>query len=302
MKTLILDCNYIGHQARYSMGELSHGDIATGVIFGFLSRVLSLGQMFRTNDIVFMWDSRSSKRKKLFSGYKRNRHSKERTEEEQKELKTAMRQFVKLRKKILPAMGFANVYVQKGLEADDLICRFINDNPGDFIIVGSDEDLFQCLRNNVRMYSPARKKMMSSERFQEQYGIWPPSWPLVKMIAGCSTDEVPGVPGVGEKTAVKWIKNELKPKTKAYRRISKFLNKKKKKWKRNKKLIVLPFDGTQSMPHKRNSFKVSRFKRICMKYGLISFTQQRWSEWKRFFKGNFPSDEPEITVKRRRTR
>jgi len=284
--TMIIDSHYIAHQAKYAMRELRFDGNETGIIFGFLSRILTLGMRFKTNDFVFLWDSRSSKRKKLMPLYKSKR--KEMTIEEQKEMILAKIQFTKLRRKILPAIGFKNVYIQKGFEGDDLIAKFVLGRLGEFIIVSADEDLFQCLQANTKIYTPSKKRFMTRRRFITEYGINPSSWRYIKALAGCSSDGVPGIRGVGEKTALKFWKGVLDKKSKIYKKIE---EKKEAIFKKNIPLVFLPFEGTEDLKHLGNDFDFKTFKKICRKYGMVSFLEkEKLKEWKVFFSGTFASD------------
>ena len=283
MRTIIIDSNYIGHQARYSMSELKHEEDATGVIFGFLSRILTIGMKFKSNDLFFVWDSKSSKRKEIFPEYKCNRKTK--TPEEQREVEIAIKQFVKLRKKILPALGFNNVYLQPGYEGDDLIAKFVLGRLGEFIIVTADEDLFQCLQANTKIYNPSKKKIMTRKRFKEEYGIDSCHWFNVKALAGCSSDGVPGLRGIGEKTAIKYLTKTLDKKSKAYQNI---IQNGDGALRRNLPLVQLPFENTKDMKHEYNDFNIGAFRRLCVKYGMDSFMkEEKLKEWKLFFEGVF---------------
>jgi len=83
-------------------------------------------------------------------------------------------------------------------------------------------------------------KMMLTEAWLiGEYGIAPSQWADVKAIAGCSSDGVEGVRGVGEKTAAKFLRGNLKPASKAHQAIVAGNN----VWRRNLPLVRLPFPG-----------------------------------------------------------
>ncbi len=276
---LIIDCSFICYQAKFTMGgDLSYDDMATGIIFGFLSRILHLGTKFETNDIVFCWDSKTNVRKKKYPWYK-VRHVDE--DEEERVKRTIMiQQMVLLRRKILPKIGFKNQIVQPGMESDDLMAELGNSLLDDVIIVTGDHDLYQCLRKNVKVYHPSKHKMITLERFREDFGIGSFEWSKVKAIAGCSSDKVPGVKGVGEKTAIKYLKGELTKGKKYEDIISKKGNRIAR---RNMKLVKLPHSKCKSIKLSNNSFDISKFKKVVKKYGLFSFTKGKNLElWKSF--------------------
>ena len=74
---IIIDCHNIGYMAHYGTGELSAGDVRTGVIFGFLRTIFSIADRFDSNQFIFCWDSKQSFRLNFYSGYKRDRREKE---------------------------------------------------------------------------------------------------------------------------------------------------------------------------------------------------------------------------------
>jgi 5'-3' exonuclease len=215
----------------------------------------------------------------------------------------ALDQFDLLRRKILPAIGFRNVLMQKGLEADDLIAKTVWQKEGiNFIIVASDEDLFQLLQfNNVRMYNPNKRKMMTKSRFEEEYGIRADQWTKVKQIAGCPDDNVPGIPGVGNKTVIKFLRAELKHSTKAWQNIA--AKHQSDLYERNIKLTTLPHKVTQDVVLVPDEFDIKGFKKICKKYGMVSFLKpNKLLDWKGLFRGYWDDNEPVKEVKGKRTR
>lgn len=287
--TLLIDSHYLGFQALYcrGLGGLSHSDVATGVLFGFLGRILHLGGFFQTNDIVFCWDSPKSYRKRKFSWYKEHRQAK--TAEEQAKLNNLYIQLNLLRDTILPRIGFANQIIQTGCECDDLIAKIVEKAESDYVIISADEDLFQLLRGNVRMYNPSKHKMMTAGRFEENFGLPPWRWAEVKSIAGCPTDRVPGVGGVGTPTAIQFLKGELKEGKKKDSIMKGILN---GTVERNGLLVTLPISRTRHIITVPNVFSIQAFTDVCKEYGLTSFLQKgRLSEWESLFKGTI-TEEP----------
>ncbi|TVR00802.1 MAG: DNA polymerase I [Desulfovibrionales bacterium] len=95
--------------------------------------------------------------------------------------------------------------VSAGVEADDLIAslcdRFKAERP--VVIVGSDKDLLQCLDDNVVLWDPGVKneKLVTKDVFYQEQAMAPGQWPDFQALTGDSTDNIPGIPGVGPKTA-----------------------------------------------------------------------------------------------------
>lgn len=280
MITLLCDSHGIGYRAHHSTGSLDGG-----IAFGFLTTVLQLGERYRTNQLVFCWDGPGSLRKKLFPEYKASRTVK--TQEEVAERIKIHTQFNSLRDEILPAVGFSNHYFLPGYEADDLIAQTLIDNPTQqFIMVSSDHDLFQLLqhKNCKGQHLLSNGKLMTASRFMAEYRVPAREWVSVKSIAGCDGDGVPGVPGIGEKTVVKYLMDELPD------------GKKKKAihhhWARihsNYKLVRLPFPGIKlEVSIRKDSFNEESVQEVFSDLGFFSFLagEQR-RRWDRFCRGEF---------------
>lgn len=109
-------------------------------------------------------------------------------------------------KEMLKKLGI-RVEVSKEAEADDYIAslakHYSKERP--VVIIGMDKDLKQCLNENVIMWDPASKeeKIITETSFTEETGLKPSQWPDVQALIGDSADNIPGVKGIGEKTAIK---------------------------------------------------------------------------------------------------
>jgi len=281
--TLVLDCSYLCYQAWYTMRELSFDGLDTGIIFGFLSRVLHLATQFNTSDIHFCWDSRHSYRKVLLPSYKEHRHAKISKAELAAKVK-AKKIFTLLRKEILPAIGLVQNHVQKGCEADDLIAAIVQGRMGSFVIVSADEDLFQLLAANVKMYNPTKKIMWTPARLREEKYTSPDQWAKLKCLMGCQSDNVKGIKGVGFVYATKYLKKVLTWGSRAERLIKEG---EKDAYDRNWILVKLPFPKTREPKnlHARNTFNEPAFIKLCKKYGMKSFmAEDKLAEWRTAWK------------------
>jgi DNA polymerase-1 len=300
MPTLLIDSHYLGYQAHYVLGgELSHDDIPTGVLFGFLSRVLHLCRLFETNNVVFCWDSRKSYRKRKYPWYKSGRA--EKTDEELARLNILYSQLHLLRGSLLPLMGWLDQCVQTGCEADDIIAILVREVEDEWVIVSADSDLYQCLQNNVRIYNPSKHRVMTARRFRKEYGIEPAVWRDVKATAGCGSDSVPGVPGVGEKTAVKFYRGELPERYKAYKAIitnGDIIA-------RNRRIVTIPISKAVLPILRGHKFNPPAFRDICTGYGMESFlAPEMWEQWAQVFENRIVQSErkpyPKVKVRRKR--
>ncbi len=101
-------------------------------------------------------------------------------------------------------------YVSQGMEADDLIAGYteIFKRQHPVVIVASDKDLKQLLDEQVYLWDPGAKnpEPMNSQGFKQEMGIEPVQWPDYQALVGDSSDNIPGIPGVGPKTALNWLK------------------------------------------------------------------------------------------------
>lgn len=109
----------------------------------------------------------------------------------------------------LKLMGI-HVMVADGVEADDYIAslasRFKEERP--VVIVGADKDLQQCVDENVFMWDPSSKKekLVTLESFSQKQQLTPSQWPDFQALVGDTADNIPGIPGVGPKTALGLMK------------------------------------------------------------------------------------------------
>ena len=303
-KTLLIDSSCIGYQAFYSMGNLSHDGAPSGVVFGFLSRCLDLGHQFNTNRLVFCWDSPRSFRKELDPRYKENRNprnpknSKKKTEEERAMRAILNTQMDTLRENLLPRIGWGDQLLQEGLEGDDMLAIAADLGMDPSVIVTSDEDLFQCLVKKgshypeVTIWNPRKHLLWTSESFTKKYGILPQDWIEVKALGGCVSDNVIGVPGVKEKTAIKWITGVLPSHHQVFTAIEEF--REDPQYQINNQLVLLPHPRTEAVGiFPSPELSLEALQEIAGEYGMRSLlsgdTLQRWAD---LFDGQFDSKTP----------
>jgi len=271
MKTyLIFDVSYLAYRAFHSTGGLSHDGLPTGVLFGVFAEVLRTMERFDCYNPIFCFDVGKPKRRDILPGYKGSRRKGTMTDEQyeaRKELKASLEL---LREDMLPFIGFRNIFWATGYEADDLIATAVKDmNPDEeAIMVSSDEDLYQLLGPRCLMWNPHKGKPITEKSFEKEYGITPGQWAHVKAMAGCSSDDVPGIQGVGTKTAIKWIRRELKP-GKIYDRI--LLN---DTWQANMELVRLPFADCPTIKKKRDKVTVQKWHAAMDEFGFESLKPQ----------------------------
>lgn len=271
-KWLLLDCNLLCHRAKHSIRDLSYKGIATGVIYGFLKTVQMLQDLFDTSYVVFCWDSKTNKREEIFPGYKLHRKDKyKEMGEEELEFERQFRiQMKLLRRDYLPTIGYKNVFVKKGYESDDIIASICDHLPkGDeAIIISSDHDLYQLISSKVSFYDIRTQKILTPQGFKKKYGIESVRWGLVKALAGCTTDAVPGIKGVGEKTAIRYLQGKLNTNSKIHQAIYSPLG--LSILERNKYLVVLPLPGVGSFKLLRDEISKQGWVRVMDMLGMKS--------------------------------
>jgi DNA polymerase-1 len=276
--TLLLDGKYYLYRSLKANVRLTHNDIITTVYYNYLNSLKSIAKKFKPNNIVIMWDSEHSKRREYFSGYKVKDNTKQdEIIKEQIEYIESEYDNIKL---ILKRLGFVS-YNRYGLEADDLFFYYIEEYPKeDIIVVSRDADLYQLLVfPNVRIYNPHEKQFITRKYISDKYdGITPEQWFLYKAIGGCKSDAVPGIPTIGEKSTIQYIKGIASPT---------IVKKIKDNWDivaRNKKLVklpLLPIDKIIPLKQRITKLNLEELKNICFAMGFKSFLEDL-NDWKVF--------------------
>lgn len=256
---LVIDVDNLMHRYHYAFPPLLVDGNPTGATHGFLRAVLSLREEFSATDLVFCFDRGEPVRKKLFPAYKAN-HKDDATEP-YKQKKYLHRQLHELRNNLLPMIGFRNVFSQDGYEADDFVAAVCNHwQVRRAVIVSSDKDLHQCLCDTpakyVTQYDLNGNGELSKAKFIERYGVYPSEWVQVKAMMGDVGDNIPGIEGVGEKTAIKWLKFGLAEHTKACQGI----NAGKDVIARNRELMELPYPGLRPVELREDDVTVDSWR------------------------------------------
>ena len=170
----------------------------TGAVYGFVTRVERLIKDFDPRGIMVALDSKEKTfRHKLYNGYKAKRLK---PPEELIRQLPHIKDFLKLR-----GIDYLEV---PGYEADDIIAilsrsKMLKDHQ--ILIFSADKDLFQLVGGNVYLYHPRLKKKMDASDIKESFGVSPRQIVDYLSLAGDSSDNIPGVPGIGDKTAKKLI-------------------------------------------------------------------------------------------------
>ena len=201
MKLMILDGNSIINRAFYGVGYLSsQSGQPTGAIYGFLNIMQSLLDEEKPEALAVAFDEKGPTfRHTAYEGYKATR----------KPMPDDLASQMPILKEILSAMHIPT-YSLQGWEADDILGtagRICGENGWDCVVVTGDRDSLQLVDNHVTVKlvttkaGRTRSVNYTPTVFQEEYGFPPKGLIDLKALMGDSSDNYPGVPGVGEKTA-----------------------------------------------------------------------------------------------------
>jgi DNA polymerase-1 len=261
---IIMDGDNLTFRYYHSLGVLSTEWRKTGIVFGFLREIISLAQLFQTDQFYFCFDSSKSFRLSVFPDYKHTRRVKAVNDPN---YALAKRLCHEAQHTLLPKLGFANILALPGYEADDLIAQLstqlIEDgNAEKVVMVSTDQDLYQLLTDDVFQWKPGARELYGKKELYKEFGAAPHEWADVKAIMGCTTDDVPGIDGVGPKFAVKYLHGKLETTTKAYQAI---ING-KDIIKRNKHLVTLPYPGLSKVRVTEDNLNEQFWKHVCQEY------------------------------------
>ena len=174
----------------------------TNAVYGFVSMLTRLLETEQPTHVAVAFDvSRHSFRTEEYPEYKGTRDA---TPEEFKGQ-------VELIREVLDAMGIVSLS-REGFEADDILAtlayRAGNDG-ATVLVVSGDRDSFQTVTDNVTVLypgtGPGDLRRMTPQAVEDKYGVPPHRYPEIAAIVGETSDNLPGVPGVGPKTAAQWI-------------------------------------------------------------------------------------------------
>ena len=198
---LIVDGNNMAHRAKHSF-SLSHNGVDVSVTYGFLRILLSMLTTFETDSVIVCWDGGIPEfRRVAVPEYKANRHR----DDDPLEYESFVRQLQDLSDYVIPMLGMVSVILEKA-EADDLMYHASRLCRGESYIVSSDKDMLQAINEYVKVYSPFKEKLYDADMVEDVYGITLNNYIDWKAIQGDSSDNIPGIPGIGEKTATKLFK------------------------------------------------------------------------------------------------
>ncbi|MBR3847690.1 MAG: DNA polymerase I [Oscillospiraceae bacterium] len=206
MKIMVIDGNSIVNRAFYGIRTLTNAEgLNTNAIYGFLSIYFKILDEVNPDGVCVAFDLRKPTFRHLkYEGYKANR----------KGMPDELAEQIEPLKEVLDAMNIMRIECE-GFEADDIIgtvSRMCAENGDECVIVTGDRDSFQLIENdgtNVLLVSSKMGKTLTTlyngAELLMKYGLPPEQMRDLKALMGDSSDNIPGVPGIGEKTATELV-------------------------------------------------------------------------------------------------
>jgi DNA polymerase-1 len=202
-KLLILDSNSLMNRAFYALPPLTNSEgIHTNAIFGFTNMLLKMKEEIKPDYIVATFDRKAPTfRHKEFVDYKAGR----------KRMPDELAEQFPLVKDLLTLLAI-DIFEIDGFEADDLIgtlSTYAEKQNIEVYIVTGDRDALQLASENIKVIITKKgiteKEVYDKQRMIDEFGVTPTQFIDVKGLMGDTSDNIPGVPGIGEKTAYKLI-------------------------------------------------------------------------------------------------
>lgn len=190
-----IDFNNVVFGSYYGQKLINSKNINVNAIKGFFFKLKSFKDIFDPDYIVIANDISRSKtfRRKLYPPYKAQR--KEHDPDVLLQLKYASQ--------IVSLLGYPMINNEE-YEADDvlgMISKFVNERDMTMIIASSDRDLYQLINDDTYILSP--KGLIDRDALYDKYKLTPEQWIDLKILQGDRSDNIPGIPGIGEITALK---------------------------------------------------------------------------------------------------
>lgn len=202
-RLLILDSNSLLNRAFYAIPPLTNSEgIHTNAVYGFTNMLFKMKEEIKPDYIVAAFDRKAPTfRHKEYEDYKAGR----------KKMPPELAEQFPLIKEVLNLLAI-NIYEIDGFEADDIIgtlAKFAEGNGIEVFVVTGDRDALQLASDNIKVVITKKgvteTAVYNREAFEAEFGVTPTQYIDVKGLMGDKSDNIPGVPGVGEKTAFKLI-------------------------------------------------------------------------------------------------
>ena len=196
----LIDGNSYLYRAFYAIRGLSASDgTPTNAIFGFTNMILKILREKKPDYFAVVFDTPApTHRHEAFKEYKAHRPG----------MPDELKPQVPLIKEIIDAFRIRTIE-REGYEADDILAHIARQAEAeglDVYIVTGDKDMCQVVSPNIRLYDTMKEKITEEKDVTERFGVRPSQFPEIIALMGDTSDNIPGAPGIGEKTAVKLLK------------------------------------------------------------------------------------------------
>ena len=204
---LLLDGFNLAFRSFYAVPPLSRGDgFPTNAVHGWVKTIWRLQDLYPHSPTIAFFDlDGDKKRQALHPEYKANRQ----------EMPEELVLQIPIIQDITPLLGI-QIFSESGVEADDLIAsaaRQIRENGDRAIIVSADKDMAQCVEEKIHQLLPpptANPKLgwrhLDETKVKEKFGVRPDQIADYLALLGDASDNIPGISGVGPKTASNWLR------------------------------------------------------------------------------------------------
>ena len=201
-KLVLIDGHSILNRAFFGIPDLTNSEgLHTNAVYGFLNILFKILEEEQPNYLTVAFDvSQPTFRHKMYAEYKGTR----------KPMAEELREQVPLMKEMLKAMG-VTIVEKGGYEADDILGTIAKRSEAEGLevsVVSGDRDLLQLATDHIKIRIPKTKRTgteiedYNTKEVLEKYQVTPIEFIDVKALMGDTSDNIPGVPGIGEKTAV----------------------------------------------------------------------------------------------------
>ena len=215
MHYLLIDGNNLGIRAAFANDYMTNSEgVSSGAHYGFFNSLINLKNKFPDHQMLVVWDSSSKRRKQESKEAVEKSIIKEAYKENRKkgEISKPLADWFETSHHLKNALGTTGIpqITVSGYEADDVIASYceILKKDHEIMIVTSDKDFYQLLDDNVVVWDGMKEDYVTKESFIEENGINPEQHVHVGALMGDAGDNIFGVPGWGEKTAVSSIKEK----------------------------------------------------------------------------------------------
>lgn len=200
-KLFLIDGSSILYRSFYAIQRLSTSKgFPTNAIYGFLNTLRKILEQEKPSHLGIVFDTgKPTLRHKAFEAYKAQR----------KPMPDDLQIQIPVLKKVIQALRIP-LFEYENYEADDVLAslaRMASERGIQTIIVTTDKDLFQLVDDKIIIYNPAKEVYLDKEKVKEFFGVEPNQVVDVLSLWGDPTDNVPGVPGIGEKTSKNLIQH-----------------------------------------------------------------------------------------------